>query len=108
MTSFYDRSKLDVAVWPKVELHQHMDCSLSFEVVQQINPAISYEEYRRDFIAPAKCTDLADYITRAVRAVELMQTEEQLRLVTLDVLKQLKKDNVIYAELRFAPLQHLQ
>jgi adenosine deaminase len=108
MVACNEKQKTDVATLPKVELHQHLDCSLSFEVVQKINPAISYDVYRRDFVAPAKCTDLADYITRAIKAVDLMQTEEQLRLVTLDVIQQLKKDNVIYAELRFAPLQHLQ
>jgi adenosine deaminase len=103
-----DGREVALATLPKVELHQHMDCSLSFAVVQKINPAITYEAYRRDFVAPSKCTDLADYITRAVKAVDLMQTEEQLRLVTLDVIQQLQKDHVIYAELRFAPLQHLQ
>jgi adenosine deaminase len=103
-----NNSKVDIGSLPKVELHQHLDCSLSYEVVQQLNPGITLAEYKRDFIAPAKCTDLADYITRAVKAVDLMQTEEQLRLVTLDVIKQLKKDHVIYAEMRFAPLQHLQ
>ena len=36
-----------------------------------------------------------------------MQTEEQLSLVTLDLLEQLKADNVIYAEIRFAPLLHI-
>ena len=94
--------------FPKIELHLHLDCSLSYEVVQLIDPSVTEEEYRRSFIAPAKCTDLADYISRAVKGVELMQTEEQLRLVTLDLFQQLKKDNVIYAEIRFAPLQHLQ
>jgi len=95
------------AVLPKVELHLHLDCSLSFDVVKKINPAISFEEYRKDFVAPAKCPSLADYITRAIKGVELMQTKEQLRLVTLDLFDQLKADNVIYAEIRFAPLIHL-
>lgn len=92
---------------PKVELHCHLDCCLSYHVVQQLDPSISYATYQESFIAPAKCTDLADYITRAVRGFELMQTPEQLRLVTLDLFDQLKEDGVIYAELRFAPLQHL-
>ena len=92
---------------PKIELHLHLDCSLSYKVVQQLNPAISLEEYRQSFIAPPKCTDLADYITRAVKGFELMQTKEQLRLVTLDLFEQLQADNVIYAELRFAPLLHI-
>jgi len=103
-----EKAAASFAGLPKVELHHHMDCSLSYEVVQQLAPHINYETYQREFIAPAKCTDLADYITRAIKAVDLMQTETQLRLVTLDVIRQLKKDNVIYGELRFAPLQHLQ
>jgi adenosine deaminase len=98
----------DIAGWPKIELHLHLDCSLSYRDVHQIDPSITEEVYRRDFIAPARCTNLADYISRAVRMVNLMQTREQLRLATLDVFDQLRKDNVIYAEMRFAPLLHLQ
>ncbi|MEI9806476.1 MAG: adenosine deaminase [Bacteroidota bacterium] len=92
---------------PKIELHLHLDCSLSYKVVQQLNPAISYEEYQASFVAPPKCTDLADYITRAIKGNELMQTKEQLRLVTLDLFEQLQADHVIYAEIRFAPLLHI-
>ena len=99
---------MNFATLPKVELHLHLDCSLSYTVVQRLAPAISYEEYRSSFVAPTKCTDLADYISRAVKGIELMQTAEELRLVTLDLFEQLERDNVIYAEIRFAPLQHLQ
>jgi len=98
----------DFTTLPKVELHLHLDCSLSYEVVHLINPYITREQYQRDFIAPAKCPTLADYITRAVKGVELMQTREQLRLVTLDLLQQLQCDRVLYAEIRFAPLLHTQ
>lgn len=91
---------------PKVELHLHLDCSLSYEVVKQIDSSITVQQYNDSFIAPAKCNDLADYIKRAVKGVELMQTREQLRFVTLDLFKQLKNDNVLYAEIRFAPLLH--
>lgn len=91
---------------PKIELHLHLDCSLSFKVVQQLAPHISYEAYRDAFVAPPKCTDLADYISRAISGFELMQTEAQLRLVTLDLFEQLKADHVLYAEIRYAPLQH--
>ncbi len=97
---------MDYHQLPKIELHLHLDCSLSYEVVKELDPSISKEVYHNSFIAPKKCTDLADYITRAAKGFELMQTKEQLRLVTLDLFKQLKQDNVIYAEIRFAPLQH--
>lgn len=96
----------DYTKLPKVELHLHLDCCLSYDVVHKIDPMISYQTYKEAFIAPAKCTDLADYITRAVSGCDLMQTSEQLRLVTLDLFDQLKNDFVIYAEIRFAPLLH--
>lgn len=96
----------DYSKLPKVELHLHLDCCLSFDVVQKIDPTISYETYQESFIAPPRCTDLADYITRAVSGCNLIQTSEQLRLVTLDLFDQLKNDYVIYAEIRFAPLLH--
>jgi adenosine deaminase len=92
---------------PKIELHLHLDCSLSYKVVQQIGPSISFEEYQDAFIAPPKCTDLNDYLKRAIKGFQLMQTKEQLRSVTLDLMEQLKSDNVIYAEIRFAPLLHI-
>ena len=93
---------------PKVELHLHLDCSLSFEVASTIRPELSRGEYVDNFVAPPKCTDLADYLSRAVKGFELMQTAEQLRLVTLDLFRQLHADNVLYAEIRFAPLLHTQ
>lgn len=93
---------------PKIELHLHLDCCLSYEVVQQLSPETTFEAYRQSFVGPPKCTDLADFITRAIKGFELMQTAEQLRLVTLDLFKQLKADHVIYAEIRFAPLLHVQ
>ncbi len=98
---------MDYSKLPKIELHLHLDCSLSYDVVKQLKPEITLAEFQESFIAPPKCTDLADYITRAIKGFELMQTKEQLRLVTLDLFHQLKKDNVIYAEIRFAPLQHI-
>lgn len=93
---------------PKIELHLHLDCGLSYEVVNKINPDITEEMYRNNFIAPEKCIDLADFLTRAINCVNLMQTKEQLEWVVEDLFKQLAADNVLYAEMRYAPLQHLQ
>ena len=98
---------MDYQALPKIELHLHLDCSLSYKVVKQIQPSITYEEYQDSFVAPPKCTDLVDYLKRAVKGFELMQTKEQLQLVTLDVCDQLKADGLIYAEIRFAPLLHI-
>src|SRR2546425_1362501 len=99
---------MDCKTLPKVELHLHLDCSLSYAVVSRLNPAITREEYLHDFIAPARCTNLADFLTRAPKSIALMQTEEGLRLVTFDVFEQLQRDNVFYAEIRFAPVLHTE
>ena len=99
---------MDWTTLPKVELHLHLDCSLSYKVVSQIDPSITLEDYRTRFIAPEKCLDLAEFLACAPSSYPLMQTEEQLRLVTLDLFEQLVANNVLYAELRFAPLLHIK
>lgn len=93
---------------PKIELHIHLDCSLSHAVVQQLDPSVTLEQYQEEFIAPEGCSDLLEYIRRSAKGYTLMQTKEQLRLVTLDFLEQMDRDNVIYVEIRFAPLLHTE
>jgi len=92
---------------PKVELHLHLDCSLSYAAVFHLAPQVTREEYDAEFIAPPQCASLADFLIRAPRGFQLMQSEDALRIVTEDVFEQLRTDNVIYAELRFAPLLHI-
>jgi adenosine deaminase len=101
-----ETTSMDFSLYPKVELHLHLDCSLSYNVVRKINPSITEEAYRHDFIAPAKCTNLADFLTRAPQAIALMQTEEQLHLVVSDLFEQFQRDHLLYAEMRFAPFLH--
>jgi adenosine deaminase len=93
---------------PKIELHLHLDCSLSFQAVSALSPSVTREEYQRDNIAPGRCANLADFLSRAPKGFRLMQTEDSLRLVTEDVFRQLIEDGVIYAEIRFAPLLHTE
>jgi adenosine deaminase len=91
-----------------VELHLHLDCSLGFKVASRLDPSLTREEFEAEFIAPPQCSSLADFLTRVPRGFQLMQAEEALRLVTEDVFEQLAADNVVYAEIRFAPLLHLE
>ena len=91
---------------PKVELHLHLDCSLSYQVAARFRPGLTPAQYRADFAAPAQCSNLLDYIRCAQAGLAIMQTKEQLRAVTLDLFEQLRTDNVLYAEIRFAPLLH--
>ena len=93
---------------PKVELHLHLDCSLSYRAVAQLDESISLEEYQSEFIAPPRCTSLADFLTRAPRGFQLMQDEAAMAVVVEDLFEQLAADGVLYAEIRFAPLLHLE
>ena len=99
---------MDLKALPKVELHLHLDCSLSYQAVSHLAPSVTREEYDNDYVAPAKCTNLADFLKRAPKGFQLMQDDFSLRHVTEDVFRQLKDDGVVYAELRFAPLLHLE
>jgi len=96
-----------IASLPKIELHLHLDCSLSFDVVKQLRPGVSEMEYKQNFIAPDKCINLAEILKYTSSGIKLMQTGEQLRKVVKSLFVQLKRENVIYAEIRFAPLLHL-
>jgi adenosine deaminase len=99
---------MDFKAVPKVELHLHLDCSLSYEAVSHLSPSVTREQYASDYVAPARCANLADYLKRAPMGFRLMQDEHSLRHVVEDVFRQLKDDGIIYAELRFAPLLHVQ
>ncbi len=81
---------------------------MSFAAVSQLDNSVSLEEYQREFIAPRRCTSLADFLTRAPRGFQLMQDQAALTLVVNDLFEQLAADGVIYAEIRFAPLLHLE
>jgi adenosine deaminase len=92
---------------PKVELHVHLDCSLSYEFVKSYRKDLTEESYRHEFKGPAKFTNLSQFLLFTQQQIELMQTEQQLRDALRDVIKQLKQDSIIYAEIRFAPFLHI-
>ena len=92
----------------KVELHLHLDCAASYAAVAALAPGTSFAEYRAEFVGPPRASSLADLLRRPRRIVALMQDRRSLRLITEDLFDQLARDGVVYAELRFAPLQHLE
>ena len=93
---------------PKIELHIHLDCSLSYNVVKKLRPETTIQDYNQNFKAGKSCSSLKHYIKCADNAISLMQTKESLELVMEDFFDQLTKDNVIYCEIRFAPLLHIE
>ena len=90
---------------PKVELHVHLDGSLNIDTVSKIlNMPKSF--LKENMIAQEKCLDLNDYLTKFDLPVKAMQKYDDIKLLTSEFVKSLKDDNVIYAEVRFAPLKH--
>ncbi len=97
----------EIQLLPKIELHVHLDCCLSFDLLSQLKPGITRAEYATDFVGRPKFKDLADFLKIIDHSLELMQTPENLHLITADLFQQFQKDHVIYAEIRFAPFLHL-
>ena len=90
---------------PKVELHLHLDGSISLDLASRLS-GYSKEELEREMIAPDKCENLSEYLTKFDFAISLMQTKENLFLIAKDLVSRLAEEKVIYAEIRFAPMFH--
>jgi adenosine deaminase len=97
-----------LAALPKIELHLHLDCSMSYAAIRQLVPGLSLDDYYSSYVAPERCTDLAHFLECSCKGVQLLQDESALKLVVQDIFEQFQADNVIYAELRFAPLLHIR
>ena len=96
---------LDLKVLPKVELHLHLDGSIRLKTASELTGK-NIEEVKKLMIAKEKCLDLNEYLTKFNLANEIMQTKDNLTRIAQELVLDLKDDNVIYAEVRFAPLLH--
>lgn len=90
---------------PKVELHLHLDGSLNIESVSN-RYNVKVEELNNKMVADSKCMNLNDYLTKFDYPISIMQTKEELSSSLIELLNTLKKQNVIYVEIRFAPQFH--
>ena len=86
---------------PKVELHCHLDGSLSQEFVEKrLGRPVGKEELS----VSDDCTSLAEYLEKFDLPGQCLRDEEGLEEAGYDVLRSMKQENVIYSEIRFAPL----
>ncbi|MDD9207827.1 adenosine deaminase [Georgenia sp. 10Sc9-8] len=107
-----DRSTVTRA--PKVVLHDHLDGGLRpgtvLELAGEVGhrlPATDTESLAAWFRAAAGSGSLELYLETFTHTLAVMQTAEQLRRVARECAVDLAADGVVYAEVRFAPEQHL-
>ena len=99
----------------RIDLHNHLDGSLPVETVLELArmsgvalPADTVDGIRAYLTVEPDCTGLNEYLEKFAIPVSVLQTEECLEKAVYDTMKDLDARGVCYAELRFAPGQHLQ
>lgn len=86
---------------PKVELHCHLDGSLSKAFLQErLGRTISEEELS----VTDDCKSLKEYLEKFDLPGLALKDEAGLEGAGYDVLRSMSKENMCYAEIRFAPL----
>lgn len=88
---------------PKVELHCHLDGSLSREFIEG---RLGREVRPEELSVADDCESLAEYLEKFSLPGMCLTDEEGLEEAAYDVLKSMSQENVCYAEIRFAPLLH--
>jgi adenosine deaminase len=104
----------EIRAAPKALLHDHLDgglrpatiVELAGEVGHQL-PVNDTDGLARWFAEAAGSGSLERYLETFAHTVGVMQTEPALRRVAAECAEDLAADGVVYAEVRFAPEQHL-
>ena len=91
----------ELVALPKVELHCHLDGSLSRNFIEKrLGRKVSQEELS----VSDDCRSLNEYLEKFDLPGQCLMDEEGLREAGYDVLRSMHQENVCYAEVRFAPL----
>ncbi|RZU50286.1 adenosine deaminase [Krasilnikovia cinnamomea] len=105
----------DIVKAPKALLHDHLDGGLRPATVVELADAVGHELPERDpqrlgqwFVAAADSGSLERYLETFAHTVAVMQTEAGLHRVARECALDLAADGVVYAEVRYAPEQHLE
>jgi adenosine deaminase len=100
---------------PKALLHDHLDGGLRPATIVELAGAVGHKLPTTDpaalgdwFVAAADSGSLERYLETFAHTVAVMQTEEGLHRVARECALDLAADGVVYAEVRYAPEQHLE
>ena len=99
---------------PKVLLHDHLDGGLRPATIVELAAEIGHELPRTDpeelgrwFVESADSGSLERYLETFDHTVAVMQTPDAIARVAAECVQDLADDGVVYAEIRYAPEQHL-
>jgi adenosine deaminase len=99
---------------PKVLLHDHLDGGLRPQTIVELAseighelPASTADELGRWFTESADSGSLVRYLETFDHTVAVMQTPAALTRVARECVEDLAADGVVYAEVRYAPEQHV-
>jgi adenosine deaminase len=106
----------EIRAAPKVLLHDHLDGGLRPTTIVELADEIGYTELPTDdpqelgawMTRGADRKDLLLYLETFAHTVGVMQTPEALTRVAQECAEDLAADGVVYAEVRYAPEQHLR
>lgn len=109
-------SRAQIQRAPKVLLHDHLDGGLRPASIVEIAQATGYdklpenepEALGRWFREAADSGSLERYLETFAHTCAVMQTREALARVAAECAEDLAADGVVYAEVRYAPEQHLE
>ncbi|MDN4482972.1 adenosine deaminase [Demequina lignilytica] len=104
----------EILALPKVLLHDHLDGGLRTSTLIELAGEIGHElpstdpvELAAIFRAQAESGDLVRYLEVFAHTTAVMQTAPNLSRIAREAVLDLAADGVIYAELRYAPEQHV-
>jgi adenosine deaminase len=107
-------SHADIVKAPKALLHDHLDGGLRPATVVELADAIGHRLPETDpealgawFVSAADSGSLERYLETFAHTVAVMQSENALHRVARECALDLAADGVVYAEIRYAPEQHL-
>ena len=89
----------------KIELHVHLVGSCLISTLNKFS-GIDEGNLKKEVTAKDKCENLSEYLTKFDLATSYLQNKDNLRMAAKDLVDYLEKENVIYAEIRFAPMLH--
>jgi adenosine deaminase len=101
---------------PKVLLHDHLDGGVRPATVVELAQEFGYDklpttdvgELSTWFNRGAKRNDLVLYLETFAHTVGVMQHRDAIERVAAECAEDLARDGVVYAEVRFAPEQHIE